>query len=395
MESGLAWQIQNQLWPDYPVSRTQYVSHRNRPRLEAFESYIRGLLSRDRSQKIKYLRSTSVLDPRFTESAFVLGMIYYKDHDYRTAILWLSKIRSSDPDYLEANYFLGLSYLYQAQYDRAAASFRVVEKELPLDELYNNLGIALERSDRPGSIFYFEKAVASDPTDRDYQFNLGYAHWKRGEFGQAAEHLLTSLEGNSSFSPSRRAILIDCLSKLGRAQEAEHQTHLLAGAVLESDLTQLKNLEQPSDEYDGVSFRHLRRLMQIQEELKHARLSESEHIELHFSSAMEDLKQGLDRQAIQELQQVIDYNPQDARAYLELAKIHFRTGRNDDAENAITRSLQWEQSSKAFVLLARIHLTLGRPEEALGPIDAALALDSSSSEAIKLKEDLNARTVSR
>ncbi len=395
LEASLAWQIQNQLRPDYPVSRTQYVSHRNGPRLDAFESYIRGLLSRDRNQKIQYLRSASVLDPRFTEPAFAMGMIYYKDHDYRTAILWLSKIRSPDPDYLEANYFLGLSYLYQAQYDRAAASFRVVEKELPLDELYNNLGIALERSDRPGSIFYFEKAVASDPTDRDYQFNLGYAYWKRDDFGQAAEHLLAALEGNGSFPPSRRAILIDCLGKLGRAREAEQQTRLLAGAVVESDLTQLGDLEQPRDEYDGVSFRHLRRLMQIQEELKHARLSESEHIDLHFSNAMEDLKQGLDRQAIQELQQVIDYNPQDARAYLELAKMHFRTGRNDDALDAVTRSLQWEQSPEAFVLLARIHLALGKPDDALDPIDSALALDPANPEAMKLKEDQNARAVAR
>ena len=117
------------------------------------------------------------LDPRFAAPAFELGMISFRDRDYPTSILWLTKIRREDPDYLEANFFLGLAYLYREQYERAATAFRVVEQQLPLNEVYNNLGIALLRQERPGAAPYFEKAVESDPEDPVYQFNLGYAYW--------------------------------------------------------------------------------------------------------------------------------------------------------------------------------------------------------------------------
>ena len=60
-------------------------------------------------------------------------MISFRDRDFPTSILWLTKF-AAKTRILEANFFLGLAYLYREQYERAAAAFRVVEQQLPLNE---------------------------------------------------------------------------------------------------------------------------------------------------------------------------------------------------------------------------------------------------------------------
>ncbi|HWP84557.1 MAG TPA: tetratricopeptide repeat protein, partial [Terriglobia bacterium] len=195
LQAGLAWQVQSHLRPRYPLSKEEYLAARKAPRLEAFENYVRGVLAKEKARKIRFFRDAHRLDPTYARPAFDLGMIYFEDRDYPTSVLWLSKLGRSDPDYLEANYFLGLAYLYQNKNAEAAVVLRVVEQQLPLNEVYNNLGIALARQDRPGAVAYFEKAAASEPDDPVYQFNLGFALWKRGNYDQAERHLRKAVAG--------------------------------------------------------------------------------------------------------------------------------------------------------------------------------------------------------
>jgi len=209
LQTGLAWQILSFLRPDIEVSKSEFVPERPGPRLEAFENYLRGLISKNRADQIRYFRDAVRLDSQFAKPAFELGMIYFHYRDYPTSVLWLAKLRRSDADYLEASYFLGLAYLYLEQYERSAAAFRVVAQQLPLNEVYNNLGIALMRQDRPGAIAYFEKAIESQPADPDFQFNLGYALWKQERYAQAVSHLRKALQNASH--PAWRVIYVQCL----------------------------------------------------------------------------------------------------------------------------------------------------------------------------------------
>lgn len=398
IQNGLAWQLQQVLRTNLPSTKSEYIQDHPGPRLDAFESYLRGLSARNRAQQIRYFRTSLRLDPEFTTPAFRLGMIYFQDRDYPTSVLWLSKLRRSDPDYLEANYFLGLAYLYREQYERSAAAFRVVERQLPLNEVYNNLGIALLRLDRPGAVPYFEKAVRSNPADADYQFNLGYAYWKRGSCAQAIPPLQKALRQADS-PPARRFLYLECLQKTNQTEEAARQAKLLQQQAPDWSRTPnpqwLKNLERPKDHYGGVSFRQLRMLLRIQTELKHTKLPLPDHVALHYQQAKDFLKEGLDREAIEELQQVMDYNPEEANAYRELARIHLRSGRLEEALKAANHALQREKTAEDYLLLAKIHLEQGKLEEARAELTTALSLGPSSPEAETLREELDSKTLPR
>jgi tetratricopeptide (TPR) repeat protein len=389
LQSGLAWQLQLHLRPQYPLSKEEYLAARRSPRLDAFENYLRGVLSKDKAQQITYFRNAQRLDPEYTRPAFALGMIYFEDQDYPTSTLWLSKLGRSDPDYLEANYFLGLAYLYQGKYEQAAVVFRVVEQTLPLNEVYNNLGIAMARQDRPGAVQYFERAVESEPDDPDYQFNLGFSLWKRGSFGEAIEHLGESLDLEPSNSPERWALYIECLRKAGRGEEADGLAELMPEDYAASRPI-FENMEQPKDDYDGASFRQLRRLVQLQEELRHDKLPLREHADAHFREALEYLRDSMEPEAVDELELVIEFDPQDGRAYLEMGGIHLRAGRLEEAARMARRGLEWDQSAEGQVLLARIHMARGETEEAAAALNEALRLDPANAAAAGLRGEIEA-----
>ena len=397
IQAGLSWQIQRWLRPNFSISKGQYVREHPGPRLDAFENYLRGLTAKSRAQQIRYYRAALRLDPGFTTPAFELGMLYFRDRDYPTSILWFSKLRRGDPDYLETNYFLGLAYLYREQYERSAAAFRVVEQQLPLNEVYNNLGIALMRQARPGAVPYFEKAVQSDPNDPDYQFNLGYAYWKRGSWGQAILPLRRALQRGNS--PAGRVIYMQCLQKAGQLEESARQMRLLQQQNPEwsanPDPKLLEKLERPKGNYDGASFRQLRMLRQIQAELKHSKFAPADHASLHYQQAVQFLDRGADREAIEELYQVIEYDPEEANAYRDLARIYTKTQQWEEALKALNQSLEREPTAEDYLLLARIYMLQGKLEEARVQLNTAFVLEPSSPAVATLREELNAKSLPR
>ena len=397
IQAGLAWHIQRWLRPGFSVSREQFIRERPGPRLDAFENYLRGLDAAERARQVVYFRSASRLDPHFAAPAFELGMISFRDRDYPTSILWLTKIRREDPDYLEANFFLGLAYLYREQYERAATAFRVVEQQLPLNEVYNNLGIALLRQDRPGAAPYFEKAAESDPEDPVYQFNLGYAYWKRGSFEEAIPHLRASLKKDPA--AESLVVYISCLEKTGQAEESRSQTVLLLKDFPEwgisRDPKRLEKIERPKDTYEGASFRQLWMLLQIQAELKHSRLPSSEHVTLHYQQAEDFIARGADREAIEELHHVIDYDPEELDAYRDLARIYQKAGRWDEAAKALSYPIQKDPSAADYLLLTRIYMGQEKLDEARAQLDTVLRLDPVSAGAAAMREELNSLSASK
>ncbi len=397
LQEVLAWQILRFVRPAWTVPRDEFLEDRRRPSLEAFENYVRGLLARNRNDQIRYYRTAQRLEPQFGKPAFELGMIYFHDQDYSTSILWLSKLRHGDEDYLEANYFLGLAYLYLEQYERSATAFRAVAQQLPLNEVYNNLGIALMRQALPGAVSYFERAVKSNPTDPDFQFNLGYAYWKRGSYEAAIPHIRAALD--EADHPAWRVLYIKCLEKTGQAEQGAVQAKILKQQSPDfspaMDDRQLEKLERAKDDYDGTSFRQLRLLVRLQTELEHAKLTLGEHVALHFERAQQLLEEGMDREATEELLHVIDYDPDYAEAYRELAGVFLRAEQWEKSSKAAIRFLERRTSAEGYLLLAKIYMEQGKLEEAQEQLDAAVRLEPANPSAAALMEELNSKSVSR
>lgn len=195
LQTSLAWQLLR-LMPDPPqVTQQQFIQASSPIRLDAFENYIRGVMAASSQQKIRYFKEAVRLNPGYTSAALQLGRVYYGNHEYEQAAAWLSKIPKDDAAGGEATFLLGMSEYYRGNLDRAYTAFSYLATRLPLTEVYNNLGVVdARRGRRAAAVEYFSKAVAADPGEPDYRFNLAVALFKNGDTAGAARQLREELQ---------------------------------------------------------------------------------------------------------------------------------------------------------------------------------------------------------
>jgi len=198
MEMNLVWQILQQVTPGSVPPLADFVRNRPVVKVEAMESYVRGLMASDPDQKIKLFSQSIKLDDRFSEPSFQLGRLYFQRKEYKTATLWFTKVTKTDSHYMEGAFLLGICRYYENDFDGAIQEFRMVLRELPLNEVYNNLGAALSRRNDAASADNFQKALEGDEADPDYWFNLGFALWKQRDFDRAAEKFRATLERSAN-----------------------------------------------------------------------------------------------------------------------------------------------------------------------------------------------------
>jgi len=168
-------------------------------RLDAVESYVRGLLSTSSEQRHRYFTQAARLDEHYSQPCFQLGKIFWEKKDYKVAAGWLARVARSDPHYLEAQFFLGLSRFANGDFKGAEESFQLVAAAIPLNEVYNDLGVVqAQRQDYAAAASSFRKALEGDDADPDYHFNLGAALWRAGQYTQAADSFRAVLVRDSA-----------------------------------------------------------------------------------------------------------------------------------------------------------------------------------------------------
>lgn len=196
LQTRVAWRALQFLDPKGAPSEEELFQQIPPVRLDAMESYIRGLLARTTDQRHRFFTQAVRLDDNFSRPSFELGKLYWAKKDYRIAASWLARVKPGSPHSLESAFFLGLCRYYTAEYEAARKAFDLVSRSLPLSEVFNNLGAAQSRARSPEALENFRKALEGDPTDPDYHFNVGYAAWKKGAFAEAVEHFRAVLDRN-------------------------------------------------------------------------------------------------------------------------------------------------------------------------------------------------------
>lgn len=212
IETHLAWQTVLALAPKTAPSEEEFRKTHPPLRVDAIESYIRGLLAASSEQKHRFFTQAARLDSRFSQPCFQLGRLHTEKKDYRVAVDWLERVGRGDSHYLEAQFLLGICRYYTGDFERAEAAFRLVSQEVPLNEVLNNLGAAQSRRNEPDTLENFKKALEGDGADPDYHFNLGYALWKRRQWEAAANSFRAALARNPSDAEAT-TMLGRCLSK--------------------------------------------------------------------------------------------------------------------------------------------------------------------------------------
>ncbi len=241
-QNRLAWQILARVvGPERAPSLEEYLKSRPPVRLDALESYIRGLMAGNAEQKHRLFTQAARLDERFSQPCFQLGRLQYAAKNYRSAAGWFERVPRGTLHYLAAAYYLALCRYQLAEYDKAISLLEEVAAALPLNEVWNNLGAAQSRRNLPAAVDNFLKAHEGDPNDPVYLFNLGYALWKNGRYDDAAERFRASLDRNPQ---DPQAILM-----LGRS--------LAKTPPKESDL-KAAGLERIKDNFEEMAYRQLR-----------------------------------------------------------------------------------------------------------------------------------------
>ncbi|HWC01017.1 MAG TPA: tetratricopeptide repeat protein [Bryobacteraceae bacterium] len=216
LETHLSWQTLQFLLPKSAPSEQEFLQVHPPVRVDAMESYIRGLLATSPEQMNRLFNQAARLDDRYSQPCFQLGKIYWNKKEYAPSARWLTRVRPSDSRYLEAQFFLGLSLYATGDFLGAEKAFQIVAAQVPLNEVYNDLGAAQARLSKGEAIENFRKALEGDSADPDYHFNLGYTLWRKGQFAPAADSFRAVLDRNPNDS--------EAMTMLGRAlkQDAPH-----------------------------------------------------------------------------------------------------------------------------------------------------------------------------
>jgi tetratricopeptide (TPR) repeat protein len=239
LQVNLAWEAYRYLRPQTTRLEAEFKTSRQATRIDAMENYIRGLVAATEEQRHRLFAQAARLDPNYSQPRFQLGRWHWERKNYQLAAGWLKQVAASDPHYRAATFLLGLSRYQLGDYAGAEEAFAGVAKQIPLNEVFNNLGAAQARRDRPEALESFRRALEGDESDPVYHFNVGYALWRQGEFDRAADSFRAVLDRNSGDAEAT-LMLGRCLK---RTPARSPDTRSEAGPRLKRDFNETAYLQ--------------------------------------------------------------------------------------------------------------------------------------------------------
>src|SRR5581483_2713055 len=376
IESGLAWDLLGEMQHQPAGTRADFVRASTGIRLDAFENYVRGITAGTRSEKISRLKEAIRLNPNYTRAMLQLGKAYFENRDYDQAENWFSRIPKADPLANEANFELGIAAFYKADYDRAHDAFNFLLTRLPMPSIYNNLGVIAARRNRRSEVDYLQKAVAADPSDGDYRFNLAVALVRTGDSTGAVRQLREDVEQHPDDAEAKS--FLDQLTGAAVANVSRTDP---------SQTSQRIPMERLKRTYDETSY--LQVAMEI-ENVAEQRLSKADpktHAAYHLDRGRDLLNQGFDSQAEKQLREALQYDPNNPAIHAGLARALETSDPSTAAREAET-SIQLHPNAEAYLVLARLALARKDNAAATQHVNSALQLEPANSSALTLKRSI-------
>jgi Flp pilus assembly protein TadD/TolB-like protein len=372
IQKAVAWGLMHIINPAYEISRNEFIAASPPVRLDAFEDYIRGITSTNRSEKVRKLREALQVNPTYTQAMMQLGRTYFAAREYESAVSWFNRVPRTDPTGREASFYAGLAYYYTGEYEKAENAFGYVASLFPLTEIYNNLGVVAARRGRKSAADYFRKAVQADDNDADYRFNLGLTLYKSGDLAAAARQLREAL----------------------RLQPSDVEAKALLDSVsLKSDGNNRPRLpaERIKLNYDETSFRQLALEIQKTTEARLAKSDPRTHAAYHVEHGHDLLQQRFIAEAGGEFREAVSLDPTNANAHAGLAAVLEASNDPDGARREAATALQLQPSVEAYLVMAKVNLHDNNLQAAAANVDLALGLEPSNAAASALKRSIAAK----
>ena len=378
---SLAWKLTRQLDPGFSVAEETFVAAGKGLRLDAFEQYIRGITEPDQAERLSHLNRAVLLDPDFSPAWMALGREDYNGQQYEQAAAAFAKVVRSDPDALEAGFYRGLSLLFSGDYPKAEQAFGGVARVLPLAEVLNNQGVAVNRQGHDGSAL-FRQAVASDPNAADYHFNLAVSLKRHGDAAEALTELAQCLRLRPNDSEA------EGLDKAWREPSRKPTEGPALSPAAESKADPLERIAR---NFNAVAFRQAALMLDQVDASRLAALTPRQRAQKLAGQARDYLNRGLLLEAERLYRAAVAADAKVSEAHAGLAEVRERTGDAEAARNEARAALKLEPSANAYLVLARLDLAINHLNEANKEAGEALKLDPQNRAALELRRQIEAR----
>jgi tetratricopeptide (TPR) repeat protein len=385
IQTRLAWRLLATHSQDFTVGNEEDFARRFPPlRLDALENYIRGLLASDGKTKVQFLTAADRLSPDDHRAALALGQYYFKQKDYADSVRWLSKLNAQDSDYYASLFLSGIDDFFLGHNKEAENDFRTLSQQIPLNEVWNNLGVLeARRADYQDALTSFERAYQGDETDADYAFNLGACYCYLKQYRQAAHYLQQALAQDQD-DLGVRTLLAYALQQMGDQTESQAQLQWVAehdGKAM-ADLN-ASILPQPrlKKTFNGAAFRLLAVAVSNSLEKEFAHQPPQEHGRFHLARGEEFIKEGRFPEAIRELTEADSLLPNNSEVCLFLGQAYELYGEHQKALDEFNRAIALNNNAITHLWLAHAYLSLHQPSEALSQSQMALSMDPGNRDA--------------
>jgi tetratricopeptide (TPR) repeat protein len=371
---SLAWKLTRQMDPNFSAPEESFLAAGRGLQLAAFEQYIRGITEPDQAERLRHLNQAVTLSPEYSEAWMALGREQYNGQQYEQAAKAFARVGAGSADALEAGFFRGLALVFEGDYPQAEQSFAGVARVLPLAAVVNDEGVAASRQGHDGTAL-FRQAVAADPNNADYRFNLAVSLKRHGATAEALAELgqCERLRPNDS-----EALSLD--------QAWGHASTAGADVDVKAD-----PLERIARNFDAVAFRQAVAVMDQMAAARLAAMKPGDQAAEMVAQGNGYLDRGLLSEAGRMFGSALAVSPSDAGAHAGLAQVKERAGDAEGARREARAALVQRPVVEAYLVLGRLDMAAGELNRASNEASAALSLDPKNRKALELKDQVEAR----
>ena len=373
-----------------------------RPPLEAFEAYVKGLMAESAATRATFLEDAIRLHPEYHRAYLALWAVRHDQADHAGAVEAVRAVPESSTLARRAKFLEGISLLELERFDDAFDAFEASAAGAAPSfaaAALNNMGVVQLRRGAPSSkgvpTYFLTRAADADPGDADILFNLGYAYVLEKNPKGAIYWLREALRRDPGDAEAHY-VLAAALQASGSSVEGAREREL--ARQLSSRLDDLER--QAADEKRSVAsgMERVREDPELRAGLRSEELIVSSAQKEQQDLAVFHLERGRrlfereeDREAMTELRRAIYLSPYEAQAHLLIGRIHVRAGRPAEAVEALKISIWSRETVEARIALAEAYVRQQNLAAARQELERALILDPESVEAKRLLASLPVR----
>jgi arylsulfatase A-like enzyme/Flp pilus assembly protein TadD len=175
----------------------------------------------DSTEKLNLALKT---EPDSVPVRYLLGLNYYRMHDFSNSVAQLERVLQLSPDYALAAFQLGLAYARQGDFDHAIPALkRALDLDATNFSAAYNLGIVYEQKQMVAeATAAFRQSISISPDYPLAHRGLGEALLYQGQVDDAITELRRAVE-LSPLDPGNHAALAKALSAKGLDSEAQEE----------------------------------------------------------------------------------------------------------------------------------------------------------------------------